>query len=147
MKCAIIYYSKHHQNTKKLIDKIKEKYKDITLIDATKEDKADLKEYDLIGFASGIYFSKLHSSVLDFAENNLPPNKAVFLLYTAGSKNQKYINSIKPIIENKKCSLKGVYSSFGYDTFGPFKLIGGLRKGHPNEEELQGVVKFFEALL
>lgn len=35
MKTAIIYYSKHHGNTKKVIDAICEN-NDITLIDATK---------------------------------------------------------------------------------------------------------------
>lgn len=30
----------------------------------------------------------------------------------------------------------------GYDTFGPFKLVGGIKKGHPNEAEIDAAVNF-----
>ena len=54
MKTAIIYYSKHHGNTKKLIDAIAAKH-DITAINASETKTADLSGFDRIGFASGIY--------------------------------------------------------------------------------------------
>ena len=56
MKTAIVYYSQHHGNTKKLVDAIAAKY-DVTLIDVVKEPSANLAGYDRIGFASGIYYS------------------------------------------------------------------------------------------
>ena len=34
----------------------------------------------------------------------------------------------------------------GYDTFGPFKLVGGIAKGHPTEAEIKGAVEFYQAL-
>lgn len=40
--------------------------------------------YDMIGFASGIYFSKFHQSILGFAEKNLPDDKMVLLICTYG---------------------------------------------------------------
>ena len=40
----------------------------------------------------------------------------------------------------------GEYGCLGYDTFGPFKLMGGIAKGHPDGEELCGAVDFFENL-
>ena len=67
MKTAIVYYSKHHGNTKQLLDAIAAKY-EVTLIDAAETPDAGLEAYDLIGFASGIYFSKFHKSVVRFAE-------------------------------------------------------------------------------
>ena len=45
------------------------------MIDAVKQSDADLSSYDMIGFASGIYFSKFHQSMLKFAEKNLPDDK------------------------------------------------------------------------
>ena len=36
--------------------------------------KADLSDYDRIGFVSGIYFSKFHQTILKFASENLPEN-------------------------------------------------------------------------
>jgi hypothetical protein len=42
--------------------------------------------YDLIGFASGIYFGKMHQAVINFAEVNLPEDKEVFLMCTYGGR-------------------------------------------------------------
>ena len=78
MKTVIVYASVHHGNTKKLVEKIAEECK-VDLIDAVQQPKADLADYDRIGFASGIYFSKFHQTILKFASENLPENKKVFL--------------------------------------------------------------------
>lgn len=40
----------------------------------------------------------------------------------------------------------GEYGCLGFDSFGPFKLIGGIAKGHPTNEEIDGAVKFYENL-
>ena len=69
----------------KLLDEIARKF-DVTLIDAVETDSADLTEYDVIGFASGIYYSKFHKSVLQFAEQHLPRMKKAFFIYTYGAK-------------------------------------------------------------
>lgn len=45
MKTAVVYYSKHHGNTKKLLDVIVKKH-DITLIDITESPVDDLSEFD-----------------------------------------------------------------------------------------------------
>ena len=85
MKTAVVYYSKHHGNTKKLLDAIKSAFSDeITLFDATKTPPENLEEYDLIGFASGIYYSKFQKNVLEFARNHTPSGKKVFLSTPAG---------------------------------------------------------------
>ncbi len=55
MNTAIIYYSQHHGNTKKLLDAIAAA-EDVTLIDVTANPDADLSAFDRIGLASGIYF-------------------------------------------------------------------------------------------
>ncbi len=76
MRKAIIYASVHHGNTEKLVKSIAEECQ-VDLIDAVKQSDADLSSYDMIGFASGIYFSKFHQSMLKFAEKNLPDDKKV----------------------------------------------------------------------
>lgn len=145
MKTAIIYYSKHHENTKKVIDAIC-KGNDITLIDATKTENANLAEYDLIGFASGIYYSKFHKSVLKFAENNLPKDKKVFFVCTYGVKKDGYTNAIKEIVSKKSADIVGEFGCLGFNTFGPFKLIGGLAKGHPDRTDYNNAIKFFDEI-
>lgn len=92
MKTAIIYYSKHHGNTKKLLDAIAEK-NDVTLIDVVQHPQADLKNDDRIGLASGIYYSKFHRSLLKYAAEQLPKGKPVFFLYTYGAEKKDYTDA------------------------------------------------------
>ena len=145
MKTAIVYYSKHHGNTKKLIDAIAAQH-DVTAIDATEVKTADLSGYDMVGFASGIYYSKFHKSVLEFAEQNLPDGKPVFFLYTYGAEKKGYTKAITEAVSKHNAQIVGEYGCFGFNTFGPFKLIGGIAKGHPNRADLDGAVKFYNAL-
>lgn len=146
MKTAIVYYSKHHGNTKKLIEAIPAQH-DVTAIDATEVKTADLSEYDMVGFASGIYYSKFHKSVLDFAQQNLPDGKPVFFLYTYGAQKQGYTKAISEAVSKSNAKIIGEYGCFGFNTFGPFKLIGGIAKNHPDQSELDGAASFYNSLL
>ena len=71
----------------------------------------------------------------------------VFGIFTYGNYSDKYANEIKAIAEEKGCKWLGEYGCKGFDTFGPFKLVGGLQKGHPTEEEIQGAVDFYSHLM
>lgn len=145
MKVVIIYASTHHGNTKKVVDAIANEY-EIEVVDATKVHEKDLKEYDLIGFASGIFFTKFSEQVLNFARVNLPVNKDVFFIATAGNPMNGNFNSIAEIIKDKKCNERGRFQCKGFDTYGPFKLIGGIQKGHPDDSELKAAVDFYKGL-
>lgn len=146
MKTAIIYYSKHHQNTKKLLDAICEKHNEVQLFNVTDNATVDLTEYDRIGFASGIYYSKFQKQLFQFAKDYLPDNKQVFFVYTYGAKKQGYTKAITQAVQSHNPTILGEYGCFGFNTFGPFKLIGGIAKGHPDADDLSNVVKFYEEL-
>ena len=106
MRTAIVYASVHHGNTEKLVKRIAEECQ-VNLIDAVKQPDADLSSYDMIGFASGIYFSRFHQSILEFAEKNLPDDKKIFLICTyGGSANYK---SIEQILDKKHASVVGKF--------------------------------------
>ena len=141
MKAVIVYYSRHHGNTKKLLDAIKDLY-DVKLNNAVECKEEDLSDYDVIGFASGTYFGRFSEKVMEVARNNLPGKKQVFLINTYGVKGY-YTKGIEQIIKKKSCQLIGTYGCKGFDTFGPFKLIGGIAKGHPNESDVKGAIEFF----
>ena len=131
MRKAIVYASIHHGNTEKLVKSIAEECQ-VDLIDAVKQSDADLGSYDMIGFASGIYFSKFHQSMLKF----------VICTY-GGSANYR---SIEQILNKKHSKVIGKFGCKGYDTFGPFKLVGGIAKGHPDEEDIKNAVEFVKGL-
>ena len=145
MRTIIIYASTHHGNTKKVVDAIAKEC-GVELIDATKVHEKDLKDYDLIGFASGIFYTKFHEQVLNFARMNLPSGKDVFYIATAGNPVEMFFRSIADIVKEKSCHEVGKFLCKGFDTFGPFKLIGGIQKGHPDEEELNAAVEFYKGI-
>ena len=145
-KTAIVYYSQHHGNTKKVLDAIAGYDNDVTLIDVTRKHEVDLTGYDRIGFASGIYFGKFAEQLHNFAKVNLPTGKDVFFIAPAGNPINHNFNYIVDATKEKHCNEIGRYQCAGFDTFGPFKLVGGLQKGHPTEEELQAAVEFYKNL-
>lgn len=142
MKTLIVCCSIHHGNTRKLVDAIAAQG-NVTVIDASATDVTDCSDYDLIGFSSGIYYQKFHENILKWAKTNLPLNKKVFFLYTCGVKRQNYTDAIRQIAERKNAKIQGCYGSLGFDTFGPLKLVGGIAKGHPNDEDISSAVRFF----
>ena len=139
MKTAIICVSTHHGNTRKLADAIAAQY-EVTLIDAVHEKTADLAGYDLIGVASGVAFGKYYPQMLSFLEANAPEGKKVFFMHTAGDPREGHANAAKAIMQAHHCECVGIYCCKGFDTSGPFKLIGGIAMGHPTDVEIKSAV-------
>lgn len=147
MKTIILYYSNHHGNTKKLVDAIQSSDpNNVDTLDVTKAGPKDLSGYEWIGVASGIYAGNFGKPLLNYMKENLPAGKNVFILFTSAMDLDSLSSSARKIIEEKKCLVIGQYSCPGYNTFGPFKLIGGTSKGHPTKEEIDGAVKFYKNL-
>ena len=145
MKTAICYYSRHHGNTLKVLKAMAEGT-GIDLIDVTSRMAVHLEDYDCVGFASGIYYSKFQEAVLDFARQYLPYGKDVFFVYTCGSMRKGYTRAIAETVAAKGANILGEYGCRGFDTFGPFKLIGGIAKGHPNTDELEKARVFCQSI-
>ena len=146
MKKLIVYESIHHGNTEK-IGKAMAEYLNADLIKTNDVNVNTLKDYDLIGFGSGIYNGKLHKNVLDLIEKSPTlSNKKAFVFSTSGQGKVKYNNTIEQKLKEKGFEVVGSFACKGYDTFGPFKLIGGIAKGRPNENDIQKAKEFAEKL-
>ena len=147
MKTIILYYSNHHGNTKKLVDAIAASDpENVEILDVTTAGPKDLSGYEWIGVASGIYAGNFGKTILNYMKENLPEGKNVFILFTSAFNMDSLSSSARKVIEEKKCHVMGQYNCPGYNTFGPFKFIGGTAKGHPTKEELDGAVKFYKNL-
>ena len=145
-KAAIIYASTHHGSTRKLVEAIADKY-EVVQIDTTNCQQADLSGYDLIGFASGIDFGRFYDSVEQFLKKNLPENKRIFFLYTCAKVSNRFTDSIKAAATQKGAVVFGEYGCKGFNTYGPWKVIGGMNKGHPSADETSKAVHFYESLI
>lgn len=103
----------------------------------------------MVGFGSGIYLGKPHKELLAFADN-LPQtqNGKAFVFSTSGQANngEKFHRPLRERLEAKGYTIVGEFNCTGFDTFGPFKLVGGLQKGHPDEADLKAAAAFAETL-
>ncbi|WP_324822405.1 flavodoxin [Sinanaerobacter sp. ZZT-01] len=145
MKVVIVYESTHHGNTKILVDAIAKK-NEVDLVDATKTNSIPYERYDMIGFASGAAFGKFYKKITSLARS-VPSGKKVFFLYSCGKNSKDYSKNICGILEANGCISLGSYGCCGYDTYGPLKLMGGINKGHPDENEIRGAVDFYTSLV
>lgn len=136
MKALIIYLSIHHQNTKKVAEVISNELK-AKLV--TINEFKTIKDYNLIGFGSGIYYGKHHAQLLELIDKIPVSNQKAFTFSTAGLPQLRIINhySLRKKLKNKGFKLIGDFTCKGYDTYGWLKMIGGVHKGHPDSEDLR----------
>ena len=146
MKTVILYYSKHHNNTKKILDALKEEDDSLVLFDITSKEEIDLNQFNRIGLASGMYFGKVAPQLVDYADKHLPEHKDVFFITTHGAPLiGGLLSTIKIVVKKKRCRIIGKFHCRGYDTY-VFKKRGGIAKGHPNEKDVLKAIKFYKNL-
>ena len=145
MKTAICYYSRHHGNTLNVLEAMAQEGQ-VDLIDVTTRQTVRLEDYDCVGFASGIYGFDVQKAVVEFARQYLSQGKPVFFVYTYGGAKGNGAKALTEIAREKNCPILGEFSCKGYDTFGPFKLVGGIAKGHPDERDLENARSFFRQI-
>ena len=103
--------------------------------------------HDVCGAYGGHNYVDVPNIFRDFdADENLPEGKPVFFIYTHGAPKGDFLKAVRKIAGEKRCREIGSYHCTGFDTFGPFKLVGGIAKGHPTEEEISGAAAFYRSL-
>ena len=142
MKTLIIYKSIHHGNTEK-IAKVMANALEAELLDLKDANINIIKKYDLIGFGSGIYMNKPHKELIKFIDslNNLKSKKA-FVFTTSGRGNAGYNDLLKNKLLQTGFEIIGGFSCKGFDTWGPFKIIGGINKGNPDKDDFKNAENF-----
>lgn len=145
---AIIYHSYHHGNTKKILEAIKNKF-DFELYTVEEATNKDFKEYDIVGFASGIEAGQIYRKLLNFIKSYdyNSKNQKSFLITTSGFRSDIFSRSAIKAIKDKEFQLLGEYKCLGWNTFGPFKLVGGVAKLHPTEDEINSAIKFINDII
>ena len=88
-----------------------------------------------------------HPSVVAFARKYLPQGKAVFFVYTYGIAKGTGAKEITKVSREKSARILGEFSCRGYNTFGPFKLMGGSGKGRPTQEDFHRAGDFFKNIV
>lgn len=147
MRTAILYVSVHHGNTKKVVETMAEVLS-ADLIDLTKQKDVDLSGYDLIGLASGAYYQSMHKRIRQFAADaQFQPGQKVFLVCTCSAAYRDFTKGLRRALERKQVEVLESFQCPGFNTYGPFALIGGIAKGRPNEKDLDKAREYARKLL
>ncbi|QSF13932.1 flavodoxin domain-containing protein [Mycoplasma sp. Mirounga ES2805-ORL] len=135
-KVTLLYASIHHNNTKKVVDYIKNNLNDeINVLDITKTKYCDLSNSEYIIFASGIYHGSMHQSIVKYINDTDLIDKKIILFYTCGLRYKDYVASLGKKLIKKNAKYIGSCYCRGHDTNGFIKKMGGIGKSHPNEKD------------
>jgi len=146
MKTVIIYTSVHHQNTEKVATVMAEELgADLVLVAQAEPDTLD--GYDLAGFGSGIFFGKHHKTLMQFVET-LPTGagRQAFVFSTSGKGGNGMHAALKEQLAGRGFSIVDEFSCKAWDSWGPLKLVGGINKGRPDDEDLAAAREFARRL-
>jgi flavodoxin len=159
LKSLVIVFSYHHGNTGKIANAVAG-----VLGAPVKTPKQvrpeEIREYDLVGFGSGIYGGKHHGSLLDLA-GRLPraTGTRAFIFSTCGIpealSGKDYIRNyaltshaeLRQILQEKGYPVIDEFICAGFNTNSFLRFFGGVNKGRPDAGDLRNAEEFARALV
>ncbi len=146
MKPLIIYKSRTGNTI--TIAKAVSSILDADLISAEDIAPGELLNRELIGFGSGIYWTRLDRKIYEFAALS-PKECNVFVFITHGMGSalmlRLYRHSIKKNFARLNLKLAGTWNCRGFDQNPLFKWMG-LSKGHPDADDIKSAEQFAEEM-
>ncbi|WP_406144244.1 flavodoxin family protein [Streptomyces sp. NBC_01012] len=144
MKVVIVCASVSHGNTRRVADSMAQ----VLGAKVVPPEQADLEELagaDLVGFGSGVFYQRLHPSLTGLVKA-LPTGRGrAFVFATSGLPELPLVpftRSVVQLLKGKGFEVDGQFSCRALDTMMPFKLIGGIQKQRPNDEDLAAARAF-----
>lgn len=143
MKVLIITASNHMGNTRKIAEAMAEAAPDVTVVDVEHARDYTFRDFDIIGFGSGVYFGKPDTKIVKLLEGICDKKAYAFTFSTSGADDFKKCNgALADLLKKKNKIVLGEFGCRGFDKFFIFKLFGGLNKGRPNADDLKDAQKF-----
>ncbi|MFJ2666711.1 flavodoxin family protein [Nocardia fluminea] len=149
MKVILVCKSVSHGNTRRVAETIGQVLNGRVVAPAD-IDPAELADYDLVGFGSGIYNMAFHPELRRFIAA-LPTGRQgkAFVFRTSGFPEppfRRYATSLTRDLETKDFDVVDAFDCRGFDTWLPLRLVGGIRKGHPDADDIAAARAFAENL-
>lgn len=149
MQIVIVCTSVSHGNTRRVADAMADVL-GAKVVTPEEAGPAELAGADLVGFGSGVFYGKLHPRLTDFV-GALPQSRGrAFVFATSGLPEippRPFTRSLARILEGKGYEVDGTFSCRAFDTWAPFKLVGGINKHRPAPEDLAAARNFAERVL
>jgi flavodoxin len=158
MKSLVVVSSFHHKNTEKVAG-VLAKVLGAEVQRPQDADPEELREYDLVGFGSGIDSDKHYKALLDLADELPGMNrKKAFIFSTCGipvfvagegsikEYSARSHSALREKLISRGYTIIGEYSCAGFNTNSLLSWFGGLNKGRPNAEDLGRAEEFARTL-
>ncbi|MEV0246607.1 flavodoxin family protein [Nocardia sp. NPDC050712] len=149
MKAIIVCTSVSHGNTKQIADVVGEVI-GARVVTPEEVDATQLAGYDLVGFGSGIFLGSFHARLREFVQALPPaPQTKAFVFATSGFPDAGFQRFSRPLVRQltqKGFDVVDTFSCRAHDTYLPFKLVGGIRKGRPDASDLAAARTWAEGL-
>ncbi len=155
----VIVSSWHHNNTEK-VARVIAGFLQAAIVTPEQVDVEKLRDYDLVGFGSGIDSARHYRKLLELADK-MPPGdtRKGFIFSTCGMpgafargeqfKRQVAKNhcALREKLGRKGFTILDEFSCVGFNTNSFLKLFGGLNQGRPNAGDLDRAADFAVGLL
>lgn len=141
MKIIVFINSTHRQNTMKIAEAMAEAVP-ITIVDVKDANNYNVRDYDIVGFGSGIYAGKYAKKIVTLIDKNLEDLKNVFLFSTSGTGIIKYNESLLSYLNANCKNVLGSFACRGLCKWFIFALVGGISKGHPDIDDFDAAQEF-----
>ncbi len=152
LKCLIVVYSYHLNNTAKIAQVMSE------VLSAKIKTPDQITQYDLIGFGAGIAAGRHYKPMLDFVdrldetlESSHASSKKCFIFSTSAIVNAKKIYKDHAALRDKLIvkhfDVLDEFGCRGFNTNKFLKYFGGMGKGCPNLEDLNNAREFARKVL
>ncbi|WP_042389187.1 flavodoxin family protein [Streptacidiphilus melanogenes] len=145
MKALIVCTSVSHGNTRRIADAMGQALR-AEVVEPEQVDVERLSGFDLVGFGSGVYLRRFHPRLRRFVRA-LPAGGRgrAFVFATSGLPGVRF-QPLERALGQKGLQVDGTFSCRAFDTFLPFRLVGGLNKGLPGPADLERAHAFAEGL-
>lgn len=144
MKAVIVCVSVSHGNTRRVADSLAQVL-GAKVVSPEEADPAELADAELVGFGSGVFNHRLHPRLTDFVKA-LPTGRGrAFVFATSGLPEIPLAPFTRPLVrllEGKGFEVEGNFSCRAFDTWAPFKPVGGINKQRPNAGDLAAARAF-----
>ncbi|MFF5476739.1 flavodoxin family protein [Streptomyces sp. NPDC012935] len=144
MRTVIVCTSVSHGNTRRVANSMA----DVLGAEVVAPEQADLAELagaDLVGFGSGVFYGRLHPRLTEFVKA-LPAGRGrTFVFATSGLPEISPAPFTRPLVRllrGKGFEVDGSFSCRAFDTWTPFKILGGINKQRPNAGDLAAARAF-----
>lgn len=150
METVIISASRsEHRNTQRVAEAIGAVL-DARVLNPEEVTPDALSKASLIGFGSGIRWMNFDDQLVELIRS-LPnmTGRDAFVFATSGLPEppfRRYTRTLAHLLEEKSFRVVGTFTCRGLDTWGPFRIIGGVSKNRPNDGDLAAARKFATGL-